>query len=140
MKGPQFIKYFVPVIQALKELGNSGTPSEVREVIIKNLKIPDSVLNEQVKSGTSRFDNKVAWARFYLAKAGYLNSSKRGVWTFTEKGINSTLTEKEALELFQSIQRTFHKEEPQVENLEEEVAPSAPGNIHSGKYREEFLN
>jgi len=137
MKGPQFVQYFIPVISALKELGNSGTPSEVREVIIKNLKIPDSVLNEQLKSGIARFDNKAAWARFYLSKAGYLDSSKRGVWTLTEKGINSALTEKDALELFRSVHGTFRQEE--AERDEEEAAPPGPGNIYSGAYKEELL-
>ncbi|MDH3287813.1 MAG: restriction endonuclease, partial [Betaproteobacteria bacterium] len=34
----------------------------------------------------TRFENQVHWARFYLAKAGYIDSSQRGVWTLTEKG------------------------------------------------------
>lgn len=32
MAGPQFVKYFPYVISALKDLGNSGTPAEVREI------------------------------------------------------------------------------------------------------------
>jgi restriction endonuclease Mrr len=29
----------------------------------------------------------VDWARFYLTKAGYLDSSERGVWSLTRKTV-----------------------------------------------------
>lgn len=89
-KGPEFVKYFVPVLSALKELGYSGTPSEVKNLIIEKLKISEELLEEKLKSGSSRVINQIDWARFYLVKAGYLDSSKRGVWTLTEKGIAET--------------------------------------------------
>ena len=85
MAGPKFVQFMVPVVEALKELGNSGTPSEVRDVIAKNLQIPEEVLDEQLKSGESRFVNQVHWARFYLSKAGFVDSSQRGVWALTDK-------------------------------------------------------
>ncbi|MCD8489254.1 MAG: winged helix-turn-helix domain-containing protein [Desertifilum sp.] len=97
MAGPQFVKYFSAVISALKELGNSGTPSEVRNLIAQNLQLSDQILDEQLGSGGSRFDNQVAWARFYLAKAGYIDTSKRGVWRLTETGINLELNAKKIL-------------------------------------------
>lgn len=78
MAGPQFIKYFPHVISALKDLGNSGTPPEVRELIAEKLQLSEDELNEQMHSGASRFDNHIAWAKFYLAKAGYIDASKRG--------------------------------------------------------------
>lgn len=86
MAGPQLVKYFPEVIAALKELGNSGTPSEVCERIAAKLNLSDSILNAQTKSGIARFENQVAWARFYLVKAGCIDASKRGVWSLTEKG------------------------------------------------------
>ncbi len=33
-KGPDFIKYFIPILEVLKSLGGSGTPSEVIDLII----------------------------------------------------------------------------------------------------------
>jgi len=56
-------------------------------VIAKNLQISDTEQSEPLPSGVqTRFENQVHWARFYLAKAGYIDSSQRGVWTLTEKG------------------------------------------------------
>src|SRR3989304_4285344 len=45
-----------------------------------------------LKSGQSRIYNQIAWARLYLVKAGLLDSSKRGVWSLTEKGRTAELT------------------------------------------------
>lgn len=101
---PQFVKYFGPVIDALKQLGNSGTPAEVRGIIGARFELTDDQLNELLPSGTPRFDNQVAWARFYLSKAGYIASSRRGVWSLTEKGVQATLNDAQAQEIFQQIQ------------------------------------
>jgi restriction system protein len=83
----QFARYIGPVLQAIREPGGSGRPDEVRTVIARNLRISDAEQSEPLPSGVqTRFENQVHWARFYLAKAGYIDSSQRGVWTLTEKG------------------------------------------------------
>ena len=83
----QFARYIGPVLAAIRELGGSGRPDEVRTVIARDLRISDAEQSEPLPSGVqTRFENQVHWARFYLAKAGYIDSSQRGVWTLTEKG------------------------------------------------------
>lgn len=83
----QFARFIGPVLAAIRELGGSGRPDEVRTVIARNLRISDAEQSEALPSGVqTRFENQVHWARFYLAKAGYIDSSQRGVWTLTEKG------------------------------------------------------
>lgn len=83
----QFARYLGPVIEAVRELGGSGRPDEVRAVIARQLKISEREQSEPLPSGVqTRFENQVHWARFYLAKAGYIDSSQRGVWTLTDKG------------------------------------------------------
>ena len=59
----EFIKWFGPTLDALRQLGGSGRPKEVVEQIAKNLSLPDHFLEETMKSGTLRFANQVAWAR-----------------------------------------------------------------------------
>ncbi|MBE2240141.1 MAG: restriction endonuclease [Caldilineaceae bacterium] len=143
MAGPQFVRYFPDVLIALKNLGNSGTPSEVREQIATNKKLADDELNEQTESGINRFENRVAWARFYLVKAGYIDSSKRGVWSLTEKGINSNLTHAEAVKIFNQVHSTFQAHTPASggESTEEEVAaPATSLNSISGDYRDQVLD
>jgi len=120
IRGPQFVQYFQPVIDALIELGGSGQPSEVKELIAEKLNITEDEQGEQISSGESRFSSKVSWARFYLVKADLIDSSTRGVWSLTEKGRNAKLSNEEALHLFQNIHQQFatngkkRKEKPNV--------------------------
>jgi len=85
-RGPDFVRFFGPVIEALKEKDASARPSEVYDWIIENLKISENELSKTNKNGKSNFENKVAFARFYLTKAGFIDGSTRGVWALTEKG------------------------------------------------------
>ncbi len=103
-EGPKFVLYFGPTLEALKDLGGSGRPSEVKDWIVARLKISEKEQNEQLDSGASRFSNKVDWARFYLVKAGFIDSSSRGVWNLTEKGLNTSLTQQDALIIFHEVQ------------------------------------
>jgi len=106
-KGPQFVRFFSPLIESLRDLGGSGRPSEVKDRIAEKLRIPESVQNETIGSGESRFSNQVAWARFYLAKAGYLDSSTRGVWSLTDKGRDSSLNDGQAQAIFKDVHLAF---------------------------------
>jgi hypothetical protein len=109
-KGPRFVRYFGPVIEVLKGLGGSGSPEEVRAEVASRLAISENEQAEQLASGSSRFDNQVAWARFYLTRARLLDSSRRGVWTLTEKGRATTLSEAAAVQLFKDIHKVFSAE------------------------------
>ena len=68
IEGAQFVRYFGPLLDALRKLGGSGTPDEVVERIAKDLKLSDEVQNELLRSGEPRYRNQVAWARFYLVR------------------------------------------------------------------------
>lgn len=110
---PQFVRYFGPVIEALHHLGGSGRPEEVRTWIIQALALSDQEQTEPLPSGISRFENQVHWARFYLSKGGYIDSSQRGVWSLTDKsrGIPA-LTSEQARDIFRSVALQFGKERP----------------------------
>jgi restriction system protein len=110
IRGPQFVQFFQPVIDALVELGGSGQPSEVKELIADKLNITEDEQGEQISSGASRFSKNVDWARFYLAKAEFIDASTRGVWSLTEKGRGVKLSNSEALQLFQNIHQQFSVE------------------------------
>ncbi len=108
-----FVKWFGPLLDALRELGDSGKPHEVANRIAKDLKLSDDVLDATVKSGGSRFQNQVAWARQYLVWEGLVQSSKHGTWTLTDKGRTAHLTETESREIFKkwvAIHRDKRKE------------------------------
>src|SRR5260370_39802085 len=79
--GPEFVRLFVPLLDTLRELGDSGRPKEVAEKIASSLKLSDDVLDRTNKNRGSRFANQGAWAGFYLAKTGLIRTSQRGLWT-----------------------------------------------------------
>lgn len=96
IEGAQFVRYFGPLLDALRDLGGSGSPGEVVDQIAKHLKLSENVQTELMESGTPRFPNQVAWARFYLTREGLLDSSKRGIWSLTDKGRATHLSAEEA--------------------------------------------
>jgi restriction system protein len=85
-EGTQFVRFFGPLLDALRSLGGSGAPGEVVAQIAEDLDLPDQEQGELLNSGAPRFPNEVAWARFYLTREGLLDSSKRGVWSLTQRG------------------------------------------------------
>ncbi|MBM4295231.1 MAG: restriction endonuclease [Deltaproteobacteria bacterium] len=126
-KGPQFIRFFKPIIEVLKESGGSGTVAEVIDRVIEKMRIPESEQQEILKGGQTRVRNQIQWARFYLANAGYIDSSKRGIWTLTEKGLSINAMTFDALGIFKEIHKSFQKTKkpkepgkPPVEETEEE--------------------
>lgn len=128
-KGPRFVRYFGPVLEVLKGLGGSGTPDEVRAGVASRLAITEREQGEQLSSGSSRFDNQVAWARFYLTRAGLLDDSRRGIWSLTEKGRTTSLTDPEALQLFKQTHKVFSEEwkaKRKADGVEPEAEEAAP--------------
>lgn len=127
-EGAQFVRFFGPVLDALRSLGGSGTPDEVVEEVARHLELPDSVQNELLPSGEPRFRNQVAWARFYLVREGLLDSSKRGVWSLSERGRSATLSPDQSRELFLKWVRIFQEQrkgraaDVEREDVAEEVA------------------
>lgn len=102
----RFAQYVTPVLAALRALGGSARPREVCEKVAQILQVPDSVFDDLNKSGVSRFENDVAWARAYLVAADYIDKTRRGVWTLTEKGRHTvSLTNDEMQDLVRQVQR-----------------------------------
>ncbi len=96
-----FLKWFTPLINALRELGGSATPEQARKRIISDLNLPDEMINEtRGKTAVKKFDNEVAFARNYLVYEGYIDSSIRGVWSLTEKGLTAPMNDEIASEIF----------------------------------------
>ena len=142
IEGAQFVRYFGPLLDALRGLGGSGTPDEVVERIAEDLKISDEVQNELLPSGESRYRNQVAWARFYLVREGLVDSSKRGVWSLTERGRSATLTLEQAREIFLKWVKIFQEQRrAKVDKAEptEEVVAEGTGAT-STDYRNAILD
>lgn len=106
MNGSEFLRFWEPVVSVLREMGGEGRSNEVTDAVIERQQISESEQQATLKDGvTSRIRNQVAWARFYLVKAGVIDSSKRGIWKLTPLGKEIRLTESKVDELFREIQK-----------------------------------
>ena len=102
-EGAQFLRYFGPLLDALRKLGGSGVPVEVVDQIDQDLGLSEEVRTELLDSGNPRFPNQVAFARFYLTREGLLESSKRGVWSLTDQGRSTHLSPQDARAIFRNF-------------------------------------
>lgn len=136
---PEFVKFIGPVIDALKELGGSGRPDEVRSAIVKAQNISEEEQARRLPSGVqSRFENQVHWARFYLAKGGYIDASRRGVWALTEKARDlGKVSANKAREVYRVVAAEWREGVASAANAEaaEPVAPASEGGHALQGYR-----
>ncbi|MGI8924680.1 MAG: restriction endonuclease [Fimbriimonadales bacterium] len=80
------MKYYVPLLAALKRLGGSGRTAEVVEAVIQDMGIPEEELAKTHKrSGDRIVRNDIQWARNALREAGFIDGTERGVWRLTQK-------------------------------------------------------
>jgi restriction system protein len=140
-KGSQFLRFCIPIIEVLKDLGGSGQPAEVTDAVLEKLQISEEEQVQTTTNGISRVRNQVAWARFYLAKAGWIDSSRRGVWALTEQGRVATPSQKDVSKLLKDTRAnlTIKEEKSLEENDETDTVP--PTDQASGiESRSSLLN
>jgi len=139
-EGAEFVRYFGPILDALRKLGGSATPVEVVNQIARDLAVSDDVQNELMSSGQLRFPTQVAWARFYLTREGLLDASRRGVWSLTERARNTSLTPEQAREIYLKWGKAFaeRRRRKDEQPASEEQAPEEITLATLG-YREKLL-
>jgi len=144
-KLPQHFRFINPIIEVLRELGGSGRSSEVSDVVIEKLNISDDELEDLIQSGQSRIKNQIHWARMVLVKIGFIDSSKRGVWSLTEKGFNTDLSKDDLVELYKTrkqwmgLGKEKEKEEKDT-TVQETIDVSEKENLQESEdYRAELL-
>lgn len=111
-RGPMFLRFVAPIVDTLRERGGAGAASEVADGVIARLGLSPEEAGAPTSNGQSRVRNQINWARFYLAKSGYLSAPKRGVWKLTDLGHQATLDANSVRALFNDVQEGFDDDEP----------------------------
>lgn len=124
-----FLRWFAPLIHALRDLGGSGTPAEARAKIIENEQLSEDEINEtRGKNNVNKFENEVAFARNYLVNAGYIDKSVYGIWTLTEAGKSVDMTSEMASDIFKNVLSSSpSKKEKNIDALADE-------DVHTVRY------
>jgi restriction system protein len=112
-----------PVLQALRELGGSGSTDEIYQRVAENLKLPEAVLNmphDPETSNQTEVQYRMAWARTYLKKFGLLETPQRGLWSLTKKAeVASEVNAREVQRFVRELDRAQREAKPaKKENVE----------------------
>ena len=87
-KIPSHIGLMNPLLKALFQLGGSGTADEILAAVIAVTGMDETTTTARLRpeaGDPTKPAYRLAWARAYLKKAGYLTNNGNGVWSLTEK-------------------------------------------------------
>lgn len=146
-------RFYIPIIETLRELGGTGGCREVVDIVIEKLYISKEEMEQTVPSGECRVRNQSRWAKDHLAKLGYLHSSSRGVWCLDPLGEDVDLTTLDPIEMRKKVGDDTHnknKLEKKMSDQDEELNISIGENtddegedviyIENNNYRKHILN
>lgn len=120
---PQFVSYFGPVLDILRDFDGQAKPTQVYDEIVSRYDMPEEFQNKVNKNGRPTYQNRVAWARFYLTKAGLLYSPKRGIWALTEAGETAEMPDDFAVKIFRKEHVAIKSNEDEDKAPEGEIVP-----------------
>lgn len=115
---PTYYELMNPLLQALHELGGSGSIEEIDQKVTELSEFPEEILNvphNPEKSSRTEMEYRLAWARTYLKKYGILDNSDRGIWIIAPE--NREIKTVDPQEVVKKV-RAEHKK--QKEALEKE--------------------
>jgi restriction system protein len=117
MQIPQYYEMFNSVLQALNELGGSGSIYEINNKVIELQNFPAEIVDEPHLEGpATEIEYRLAWARTYLKKYGLLENSSRGIWAISnDKSDIKKVNPKEVVDFVQSLNKD--KKEKAVEGI-----------------------
>ncbi len=138
-KVPKFHELMNPLLQALHDLGGSGSVNEIYEKVVEKLDLPEKILDilhNPEKSNQTKVEYRLAWARTYLKKYGILDNSSRGVWIIVPdksdiKKVDPKQVAREVRELIRKERALRETEQPDVEEESEDV----PEEVFSWRYK-----
>ena len=107
VSGPKYIRFFDPILDALRTFGGAADPKAVMEKVKGLTEVTAQEINETNKDGRSKYENQVAWARFYLSKAGLIDSRQLGRWVLTGDGRETHLDYESAVALYRDVESRF---------------------------------
>lgn len=85
---PDYQSLMLPLLELLSD-GKEYSSSQAIENLAYRFNLTEDQKGELLPSGTQTIiGNRTGWAKFYLERAGLLETVKRGVYKITEEGLN----------------------------------------------------
>lgn len=129
----------LPSLKAIDKLGGSASISEIYDAVVELENYGEDILSVMHKPETSNETElayRLAWARTYLKKTGYLENSSRGIWALTAKGRQlEGFDSREVVALARSLGKQKHQTDFQSSS-----EPSEVDDLHAEEptWREEL--
>ncbi|MCC7436247.1 MAG: restriction endonuclease [Methanoregulaceae archaeon] len=99
-KGIEYARYMGPLLDALRQLGESAHRLEAEERVAELMAIPPEELERRyAKTGARIVQRNMEWAASGLRFLGFIGGAEKGVWTLTEAGRHKQLSLDEANDL-----------------------------------------
>ncbi len=140
MAVPKFFEFFRGFLIAVED-GELHTAKEVRQILALDMQLSEEDCAEMLPSGKqSTFDNRVAWARTYLDRAGLIETPSRGKYRITDSGrkalasgeeINLSYLEKS--EKFREFRKSMT---PNVRNIVDEEKNESPMEVLDAAFQQ----
>lgn len=133
MAVPKFFEFFEGFLSAIKD-GELHTAKEVRQILASDMQLSEEDRAEMLPSGKqSKFDNRVAWARTYLDKAGLIETPSRGKYRITDEGRTALASGEEInlkyLEKSEKFQEFHNTMSPNSTDLADEEKDESPMEV-----------
>jgi len=102
---PDYQSIMLPLLQLAAD-GREHSLRETIETLSSQLGLSEEERRELLPSGRQpTFDNRVGWARTYMKKAGLLESTRRGYFRITKRGLD--VLDKQPLQIDSAYLRQF---------------------------------
>jgi restriction system protein len=138
---PTFDELLIPTVNALIQLGGSGTIEEINSKVFEIIKLPDKIL--QIPHGeegtTNEVEYRLAWSRTYLKKFGLLENSSRGIWALTKSNIDTTKLD--TVEIVKTVREQDKPKKNKVNTKSEQIEHEINEEVdHTEEWKEKLLN
>lgn len=141
---PTFDALMNPLLEALFELGGSGSIDEIYEKLIEMQNIDDelaSVPHNPEKSNLTEIGYRMAWARTYLKKYGFLENSTRGVWALTALAREKRkVNPKDVVKTVREADKEASRKKLHKTNREEAIELTDAGAVDSDSWQEDLYH
>ena len=133
-RGPRYVRFFGPILDALRALGGEAGRRVVIEKVKELAGVTEEGFNETYQDGRSKYENQVDWARYYLVEAGLIRNKQHGRWTLTDEGRETYLDHDSAIVLYRVISSRSRPHDTASD--EDDPAPSPSEDILGGLFHD----
>jgi restriction system protein len=148
MSVPDFQSFMLPLLKFTVDR-EEHKQSDAADALSHHFSVTESDRKEMLPSGRqTRFDNRVAWAIVFLRKAKFLESTRRGRFRITERGLEILKSNPPRIDVkflmqkgdaeFREFRQPSHHNENQIENHDESSSDviRTPREVMDAGYQE----